>query len=111
MLAVFILHKHSPTAPRLRLLIPLDREVSPDEYEAITRKIAEEIGIDYFDDTTYQASRLMYWPSVSSDGTYFYNYLDYPFLVADRVLKKYKDWTDTSYWPESSSLCYPKEDC
>ena len=99
---VYSTHKHSPDSPRLRVLIPLDREVSPDEYEAISRKIAEEIGIDYFDDTTYQASRLMYWPSVSSDGSYFYNYLDYPFLRADNVLKKYPDWTDTSYWPESS---------
>lgn len=99
---VYSTHKHSSTSPRLRLLIPLDRDVSADEYGAISRKIAEEIGIDYFDDTTYQASRLMYWPSVSSDGEYFYNYLDYPFLKADSVLKKYKDWTDTSYWPESS---------
>ncbi len=99
---VYSTHKHSPETPRYRLLIPLDREVTPDEYEAIGRKVAEEIGIDYFDDTTYQASRLMYWPSVSSDGTYFYNFLDYPFLSADKVLKRYPDWTDTSYWPESS---------
>lgn len=99
---VYSTHKHSPETPRYRLLIPLDREVTPDEYEAIGRKIAEEIGIDYFDDTTYQASRLMYWPSVSSDGEYYYNYLDYPFLSADAVLKRYPDWTDTSYWPESS---------
>jgi len=99
---VYSTHKHSPENPRYRLLIPLDREVTPDEYEAIARKVAEEIGIDYFDDTTYQASRLMYWPSVSSDGNYYYNYLDNPFLCADKVLARYPDWTDTSYWPESS---------
>lgn len=99
---VYSTHKHSPETPRYRLLIPLDREVTPDEYEAIGRKVAEEIGIDYFDDTTYQASRLMYWPSVSSDGVYYYNYIDNGFLSADAVLKRYPDWTDTSYWPESS---------
>lgn len=99
---VYSTHKHSPETPRYRLLIPLNREVTPDEYEAIGRKVAEEIGIDYFDDTTYQASRLMYWPSVSSDGVYFYNYIDAKFLSADAVLKRYPDWTDTSYWPESS---------
>lgn len=99
---VYSTHKHSPEMPRYRLLIPLDREVTPDEYEAIGRKIAEEIGIDFFDDTTYQASRLMYWPSVSSDGVYYYNYIDNPFLSADKILKQYPDWTDTSYWPESS---------
>lgn len=99
---VYSTHKHSAETPRYRLLIPLDREVSPDEYEAIARKIASELGIDYFDDTTYQPSRLMYWPSVSADGTYFYDYLDNPFLKADTILSSYKDWTDTSYWPESS---------
>lgn len=100
--AVYSTHKHSPEKPRLRILIPLDREVTPDEYEAIARKLAEGIGIDYFDDTTYQASRLMYWPSVSSDGEYVFEYEDVPWICADDVLAQYPDWTDTSYWPESS---------
>lgn len=30
--------------------------------------IAKEIGIDLFDDTTYEASRLMYWPSTCKAG-------------------------------------------
>lgn len=100
--AVYSTHKHTPDKPRLRLLIPLDRAVTPDEYGAISRKLAEDLGIDYFDDTTYQPSRLMYWPSVSSDGEYVFTYEDLPWLNADKVLKRYPDWTDTSYWPESS---------
>ena len=95
-------HKHSNKKPRLRMLIPLDREVSPDEYEAIARKIADDIGIDYFDDTTYQPSRLMYWGSVAKDGDYVFEYYDQPWLSADKVLNEYPDWTDISYWPESS---------
>ncbi len=55
---VYSTHKHTPEKPRLRLLIPLDRSVSAEEYEAISRKVAEEIGFDQFDDTTYQAHRL-----------------------------------------------------
>lgn len=95
-------HKHSSDTPRFRLLIPLDREVTPDEYEAAARLIAEDINIDYFDDTTYQPSRLMYWPSCSLDGEYYYKYLDNPFLKADEILNRYEDWTDVSFWPESS---------
>lgn len=98
-------HKHSDSTPRYRLLIPLDRVVTPEEYEAIARKIAEDIGIEYFDDTTYQPSRLMYWPSVSSDGEYVCRYIDEPFLKADEVLARYPDWKDTSYWPESDRAC------
>lgn len=100
--AVYSTHKHTSEKPRLRVLIPLDRPVTPDEYEAIARKLAEDIGIDYFDDTTYQASRLMYWGSVSHDGKYLFHYEDLPWLKADEVLDRYPDWTDTSYWPESS---------
>ena len=100
--AVYSTHKHSPEKPRLRILIPLDREVTPDEYEAIGRKLAETIGIDYFDDTTYQPSRLMYWASVSADGQYLFDYDDSAWINADSVLAQYPDWTDTSYWPESS---------
>lgn len=100
--AVYSTHKHCPEKPRLRILIPLDRVVTPDEYEAIGRKLAEIIGIDYFDDTTYQPSRLMYWASVSADGQYLFDYEDSAWISADSVLEQYPDWTDTSYWPESS---------
>ena len=50
-------HKHTPEKPRLRLILPLSHEISPDEYMAVSRKIAEEIGMELFDDTTYEPSR------------------------------------------------------
>lgn len=103
-MAVYSTHKHTPTSPRYRLIMPLDRDVTPDEYEAIARKIAEKIGIDYFDDSTFQPTRLMYWPSHSTDVEAYFKYYDAPFLKADAVLSEYPDWTDTSYWPESSRM-------
>ena len=103
-LAVYSTHKHTAAKPRYRLIMPLDREVTPDEYEAIARKIAEKIGIDYFDDSTFQPTRLMYWPSHSVDVEPFFRYYDAPFLSASAVLDEYPDWTDTSYWPESSRM-------
>ena len=103
-MAVYSTHKYSEKTPRYRLIMPLDRDVTPDEYEAIARKIAEKIGIDYFDDSTYQPTRLMYWPSNSTDVVPFFKYYDAPFLKADSVLAEYPDWTDTSFWPESSRM-------
>lgn len=103
-MAIYSTHKHTAQKPRLRLIMPLDREVSPDEYEAIARKVAEKVGIDYFDDTTYQPTRLMYWPSNCADVEPVFAYYDAPFLSADDVLAEYPDWTDTSYWPESSRM-------
>ena len=95
-------HKHTPDKPRLRLIIPLSRKVTPEEYEAIARKLAADIGIDYFDDTTYEPTRLMYWPSTSKDGTFFFRYVDAPILDPDTILSSYTDWRDASFWPESS---------
>ena len=63
-------HSHTAKAPRLRLVLPLSRPVSPEEYEAIARRIAGDIGIDMCDDTTYEPHRLMYWASASSDGEF-----------------------------------------
>lgn len=96
-------HSHRPEAPRLRLIVPLDREVNVDEYEAIARKVAEVIGIDFFDDTTYQPERLMYWPSCSADGEFLSTSISHlgP-LNADHWLAKYRDWRDISQWPRSS---------
>lgn len=102
--AVYSTHKHTTDKPRLRLVMPLNRPVSPDEYEAIARKTAEKIGIDYFDDSTFQPARLMFWPSHSADVEPFFQYVDSAFLQADDVLAEYTDWTDTSYWPVSSRM-------
>lgn len=100
--AVYSTHKHTPDSPRLRLVIPLARDVSPDEYQAVGRKVADILGIDKFDDTTYQPERLMYWPSTSRDGEYIFHSYDAPFLHPDDVLALYRDWRDVSAWPMSS---------
>lgn len=100
--AVYSTHKHTPEAPRLRLIVPLSRTVTADEYQAAARKLAQSLGMDLFDDTTYQPTRLMYWPSTSTGGVYVFDTVDGPFLDPDTLLAQYPDWRDTSYWPESS---------
>ena len=65
-------HKHHLDKPRLRLVIPLLRPVTADEYVPIARRIAADLGIDFFDDSTYEVHRLMYWPSTSSDGEFVF---------------------------------------
>ncbi|HPE67407.1 MAG TPA: hypothetical protein PK849_14590, partial [Synergistales bacterium] len=94
-------HKHTPEKPRFRLIVPLSRDVTPDEYMAVGRKVAEEIGIEQFDDTTYEPSRLMYWPSTSSDGEFIFREIDGALLDPDAVLAKYVDWHNTAEWPVS----------
>jgi len=99
--ALYSTHKHSAETPRYRLLIVLDRAVFADQYEAIARRIAGTLGINYFDDTTFEAARLMYWPSTAKDGEYVFHHQDGPALSADEILASYRDWTDISQWPVS----------
>lgn len=101
-MCIYSTHKHTPEAPRLRLIMPLKRDVSEDEYPALARKVAQEIGMDMFDDTTYQPHRLMYWPSTSSNGEYVFKVMDGDVLDPDYYLGLYDDWRDASTWPVSS---------
>lgn len=99
---IYSTHKHTAENPRLRLVIILSRPVSPDEYVAVARKVAEDIGIEMFDDTTYEPSRLMYWPSTSADGEFIFRDIEGEPLNPDDVLSRYQDWRDSSEWPVSS---------
>lgn len=99
---VYSTHKHTPEHPRLRLIIPLSRPVTADEYIAIARRVAADVGIEQFDDTTYQPHRLMYWPSTSADGEFVFKNRGGVEIDADETLARYKDWHDTSEYPVSS---------
>ena len=102
--AIYSTHKHTNQKPRLRLVVPLSRNVTPDEYQAIGRRVADTLGIDKFDDTSYQPQRMMYWPSTSQDGEYIFKYTDAPMLDPDTVLATYHNWQDVSSWPMSSRV-------
>ena len=97
---VYSTRKHSDYKPRLRILIPGNRTLAPDEYEPAARKLASMIGIALCDPTTFQVTRLMYWPSCSSDSSYVYAYEDKAFLNVDGILGMYKDWQDVAEWPQ-----------
>lgn len=96
---VYSTRKHQPAAPRLRILLPMDRTVTADEYEPIARKMGELIGLEFADPTTFEVSRLMYWPSCCKDSQYVYLFEDKPLLSADGVLGLYANWRDMTTWP------------
>lgn len=95
-------HSHIKLKPRYRIIIPLSRNISSEEYGAVSRMIAKDIGIDLFDNTTYDAERLMYWPSISKDGEYIFKEQDGKLINPDNILSRYDDWRDITTWPVSS---------
>lgn len=98
--AVYSTRKHEEIKPRLRVIIPLSRTASSDEYEPLARKIAGVIGIEFCDPTTFEVHRLMYWPSCSNDSQYIFQFGDKPLLDTDGVLKLYSDWRNVAEWPQ-----------
>lgn len=98
---VYSSHTHTPEAPRLRLIVPTSREMRPNEYEAVARRVADKVGINQFDDTTYEAERLMYWPSTAKDGEFFYKIQAGDLCDPDAILKEYDDWKNVEQWPRS----------
>ena len=102
--ALYSTHSHTPEKMRLRLIIPLTRTVTPDEYAAVSRRVADDLNLARFDPTTFEAARLMYWPSTPEDGEYLFQHSDAPFVDPDAVLATYADWRDASLWPTTQPV-------
>ena len=96
---IYSTRKHMASAPRLRVLLPLDRTCTADEYEPCARRMAEYIGMSLADPSTFEASRLMYWPSSCADAEVVYYPADKPMLSVDGLLATYTDWRDYTSWP------------
>ena len=98
--AVYSTRKHAGYAPRLRVVVPMDRTCSADEYEPCARKLASLLGLEFCDPTTFEPSRLMYWPSCCGDSQYVCEAYDSPFCSVEGLLGMYGDWTDVRQWPQ-----------
>lgn len=99
---IYSTHSHTPENQRYRLVFLLSREVSEDEYPALMRMVAKQIGMDYFDDSTYQSNRMMYWASCPSNGEFVFEENQGQPLDVDKYMAMYEDWRDISQWPTSS---------
>lgn len=106
---IYSTHSHTPEHPRLRLIIPLTRDVTPDEYNAITRLFAAEHGINQFDMCSFVPSQLMFWPTVSSDGVYVFEEVEGSPLNPDEFLAKYPQWHDPASLPTTIKERPPHE--
>ena len=94
---------HTAQEQRWRVWVFTNEDMNPDKYEAVARRVAEDInpGLEWFDATTFQPERFMYWPAATSDAD---NYQvatadGQPDLDVEATLARYADWRDLSTWP------------
>ena len=99
---LYTTHGHTPEAPRVRVVVPLTRDVTPDEYAAISRLFAAEWGIDQFDECSHRPHQLMYWPTTPTDGEYVFKRCDGEWLDPDRYLAAHPGWRDCAGLPHSA---------
>ena len=95
---------HSSTVEelRVRLIFPLTRDISSEEFVAVSRYLAQELGIDMFDECSYQPNQLMYWPSTPQNGSFVFKEVDKEWLNPDDILSAHPEWRDPTQLPTSS---------
>ena len=98
---VYSTHGHTPEAPRLRLVLPLDRDASPEEFDPVARRIAQYVGLDIVDPASFRPNQLMYWPSAPSDGEVVYEVGEGEPVKVDGILATYRDWRDLNEYPRA----------
>lgn len=99
---LYTTHSHTAESPRARILLPLTRDVTPEEYIAIARYLCADMGIDMFDPCSFEINQLMYWPTCPSDGEYVCEYYEGEWLDPDKYLAGYPDWKDPVKLPRAA---------
>lgn len=98
--------KHTPVSPRLRVVVPFAADITADQYAPVVRLLCQAIQpeLTWFDPSTDQAGRLMYWPSHCQDIEPIYVAVNGPLLDAAVLLDRLQDWHDMTSWPH-----FPRE--
>ena len=99
---LYTTHSSTPENPRVRLVFPLTRDVTAEEFVAVSRYVAQTLGIDYFDECSYQPNQLMYWPSSPQNGVFVFKEVEKDWLDPDAILTAHPEWKDPTRLPTSS---------
>ena len=98
--AMYTTYSHTPERPRFRVVLPLSRPTGFDEFQAVSRKLAEEIGIEWVARESHVPAQFMYAPARPVGGTHEQDYaVSGAWVDVDAVLGQYADWTDRTTWP------------
>lgn len=101
---IYPTHSSSKYQDSFRLILPLLYPVDAQQYEALSRTLAQDIDFNLVDRCSYSPVQMMYLPTVSSDAPYK--------LIQTRLRNKehwidpekylaehYENWQDPSQWP------------
>lgn len=81
-------HSHTPNKPRVRVLLPLDREVNKKEFEAISRHViaSSEAWGKMIDTKSFKPAQAMFYATAAKDAAYLFEYSEGSPIEADKAL-------------------------
>ena len=94
---MYTTHSHTEEEPRWRLVVPFSSEVSVEQCEAVSRYIAGKLGFERFDKTTFEANRMMFYPTCSADA-------EFKQRVGAGTCLDVDDWLRTGYGSVGAAL-------
>lgn len=97
--AIYTTYSHTPETPRFRVVMPLSRPAGFDEYQAVIRKVAEDVGVELVAAESFKPCQMMYCPARRLGGLFSARINEGTVLDVDSVLAEYADWTDKASWP------------
>jgi putative DNA primase/helicase len=97
--AIYTTFSHKPDRPRFRVVMPLARPVGFDEFQAVSRKVAADVGIELIARESFVPAQMMFCPARPLGGHFASRINEGACLDVDAVLAEYDDWTDVSSWP------------
>ncbi len=97
--AIYTTFSHRPDRPRFRVVLPLSRPTGYDEFQAVARKVAVDIGVERVARESFVPAQMMFCPARPLGGLWTSHINDGDLLDVDAVLSEYEDWTDMSTWP------------
>ena len=95
-------YSSQPESERYRIIIPLDREVTPAEYGACVIVVMDMLGTEQFDMGSIQAERYMFKPAAQRPDFYSWGEVEGPIATADDLIMKI-DTVVTDYTPPQPS--------
>ena len=77
--------------PRYRLIVPLSRTVTPDEYHHAAASLMQQLGVENFDPGSVQPERYMFKPSESAANLFWYDVLTGPLADVEKLLQDFQE--------------------
>src|SRR5699024_4463381 len=92
-------HSHTPNKPRVRVLIPLDREVTAKEFEAISRLIVADNNewARMIDTKSFKPAQAMFYATATKDGEYLFDYSTGATLSTSKALEAHRKANREAY--------------